>query len=333
MDYTDNGTICSAFWKHTNIRGGNRIFPCCRFKEPVLEFDGNVSAILNSQTYDQLRLDSIAGTKNKNCAKCYLEESLGKKSLRQEFNADYATDTVELKYLEIGFDNICNLTCDGCWGEWSSSWANKENPNVSVKMNILDTAEITEIPRSIEKIVFLGGEPLMTNRHITFLKKISNLPATSVTYYTNGTFLLKEKDIEILKQAKQINFILSIDGVGHLNDKVRTGSNWSDILLFIDQISALGFNLSIHSVLHINNWHGFPELRTFVDSKNLQWTIGVLTYPNNLSIINLLAEEKVQLKNILERYNIPNRIFVSEYLDNDKTKNNANRKIYKLAQI
>ena len=150
-------TFCSAFWNHTNIRGGNRVFPCCRYKTPVQTFDGDLGKVLYSDEYESLRSDSLNGIRNSNCEKCYYEESLGKKSTRQWFNENYQGNSVELKYLEVGFDNICNLACDGCWEEWSSSWWVKKNPEGKVVEGILSTSDFVNIPETIEKIVFLGG--------------------------------------------------------------------------------------------------------------------------------------------------------------------------------
>jgi len=325
-----NKTLCSAFWNHTNIRGGDRVFPCCRFKQPIQNFDGDIGAVLHSDEYNKLRHDSTKGIAIPECQKCYMEEELGKKSLRQEFNEQYTTDQIELKFLEIGFDNICNLTCDGCWVEFSSAWGHKTNPTLPKKMHVLDTTEITKIPNSIEKVIFLGGEPLMTNRHITFLNKVNDLSNLSVIYYTNGTFLLKPSEIEILKQTNQTHFIVSIDGVGKLNDRVRSGSNWTDVLAFLQQLRELNFKISIHSVIHLNNWHGFLELSEFIKKEKLEWTVGLLTYPADLSIINLSLDKKQELKSILEKCEIPNKNFILEYLEHE---NRSNRKIYKLEQI
>ena len=115
---------CAAFWHHTNIRNDNNVFPCCRFKTPIQKFNGDVVNILNSAEYKELREHQgpIAG-----CAKCDYEEFMGKESLREQFNKQYDMETVKLEFLEVGLDNICNLTCDGCWDEFSSSWAKKSN--------------------------------------------------------------------------------------------------------------------------------------------------------------------------------------------------------------
>lgn len=312
-----NNTICSAFWNHTNVRSGNRIFPCCRFKYPVDKFDGNLSKILDSNEYEKLRQNSLVGIEIAGCNKCYLEERLGKKSLRQEFNEQYDCTTVKLRYLEIGFDNICNLSCDGCWEEWSSTWASIKYPDKKFKELVVSTNEITDVPETIEKIVFLGGEPLMTNRHYKFLKKINRLSTVDIIYYTNGMFMLSNEIIEILKIANSVKFILSVDAVGELNEKIRKGSNWTQILKFINQVSNSNFNLSIHSVIHKNSWIGLTDLYEFVYDNNLEWTIGVLTYPEHLSIKNLSFDEKMKFEKVLSKIKIPNEHFIKGFIKND----------------
>ena len=296
---------CAAFWHHTNIRNDNKVFPCCRFKTPIQEFDGDVINILNSEQYKALREHEgpIAG-----CAKCDYEESKGVKSLRQKFNEEYDTETVSLNFLEVGLDNICNLTCDGCWSEFSSSWAKKNNEPIIVR----SSNEITELPKTINKIVFLGGEPLMTTRHLKLLK-IANRREIMVTYNTNGTFLLDNETIQLLKECRSVHFILSIDGYGELNNQVRSGSNWNNILEFIDQIVALRFDITVHTVVHKNNWHGLPKLEEFLRERRLIWSTNILTYPKHLDIATL--ENKNDIIETVKSTNVPNKEYILKHLN------------------
>lgn len=295
---------CAAFWHHTNIRNDNNVFPCCRFKTPIQKFDGNVVNILNSDEYKALREHKgpIAG-----CAKCDYEEQLGKKSLRQQFNEQYDMETVKLEFLEVGLDNVCNLTCDGCWDEFSSSWAKKSNSTVIVR----SSTDITELPDTVNKILFLGGEPLMSTRHLRLLR-IARRASLDVTYNTNGTFLLDEETIELLNECKHVKFILSVDGYGELNDKVRSGSKWTDIVEFINQISDLGFELVIHTVIHKNNWHGMKDLKDFIQRCHLHWTTNVLTYPKHLDIATL--ENKANVIKFFETLDIPNKEYIIKHV-------------------
>jgi sulfatase maturation enzyme AslB (radical SAM superfamily) len=303
---------CSAFWHHTNIRSDNRIFPCCRFKTPIATFNGNVSEVLFYKEYDKLRESSLAGEHITGCEKCYYEESLGKESLRQKFNKEYDCNDVKLEYLEIGFDNICNLTCDGCWEEFSSEWAKEKYPKEKT-MWIKSSNDITVIPDTINKVLFLGGEPLMTNRHYKFLKLINDPSQVEIIYNTNGTFLLDQQTITKLTEFKRVLFILSIDGYGELNEQVRSGSKWDQVVEFIQQIKTTQFNLSVNTVLHINNWFGLKELEKYIEEINVPWTINFVTYPTHLDLINV--KEKRNLINLLKSIKTVNLEYIINHVN------------------
>lgn len=303
---------CAAFWNHTNLRSGNRIYPCCRFKESVQSFNGNVGNILFSDEYDKLRNTDVS--KLPGCAKCMYEESNGKESLREKFNKQYNTEEIKLQYFEVGFDNICNLSCDGCWSEWSHTWALKEDPSKTIKQVIVSTDELYNIPDTINKVLFLGGEPLMTNRHRKFLQNLKSLDYLEVVYNTNGMHLLLQDDIDLLLKCKHVEIIVSIDGYSKLNEKVRSGSDWQQIQNLIKQVKGI-FDLTIHTTIHKNNWHGLRDLYNWIIQNNFNWTTNVLTYPTKLDIINLTESEKHQLKEILDTVDIPNSGYIKEHLD------------------
>jgi sulfatase maturation enzyme AslB (radical SAM superfamily) len=306
-----DNTLCSAFWNHTNIRGGDRVFPCCRYKTPIQTFDGDLEKVLHSKEYESLRSDSLNGIRNPNCEKCYYEESLGKKSTRQWFNENYSGETVELNYLEVGFDNICNLACDGCWEEWSSSWWVKKNPEGKVVEGILSTSDFVNIPETIEKIVFLGGEPLITHRHRKFLQSFSDLSHLTVEYFTNGMFDLTVEDHILLSKCKSVKFTVSVDGYRELNEKVRTGSEWNRVEQFIN---TLEYEKVVHTTIHTNNWHGLPDMCDWICLNNYTWTTNVLTYPPHLDIITLTDDKKQNLLRILDSYPIPNLEYIKIHI-------------------
>ena len=94
----------------------------------------------------------------------FSRRAIGRKSYRQ--NGGMKTmihQRFRLNTLLIGLDNICNLSCDGCGPEWSSSWFKKLNPDQSVKAGYKIT-DIDSIPESVEFIEFQGGEPLQSSR-------------------------------------------------------------------------------------------------------------------------------------------------------------------------
>lgn len=296
-------TKCAAFWKHTNVRQNKKIYPCCRFKESVGEFDGDFSKVLHSEIYTDLRNKSSVNEYIAGCQKCYKEESQGKKSLRQIFNENFETDLVDLEFLEIGFDNICNLSCDPCDPDFSHTWSKKLFPNKVIHIKTIK--DELDPPEKIKMIKFLGGEPLMTNRHNKFLSKVRNKNQVRVIYNTNGTFLLKPNDIRLLKEFKSVLFIVSIDGYNELNDRVRKGSVWNDILEFLSQIEQNNFLLEINTVIHLNNWQGLSDLSKFINSRNYKWETNLATYPPELDIVNY--KNLKEMKSFFESINFPNK--------------------------
>jgi len=303
-------TICSAFWKHANVRSNDEVFPCCRFKYPIQKFDGDLDSTLHSEEYNELRKKNSSGLKIDGCQKCYYEESIGAYSLRNWFNDNYESDYVTLEFLEIGFDNICNLTCDGCSPNFSSSWAKKLNLEKTVRT----THEIKSVPHTVNKVLFLGGEPLMTSRHLKLLNKILNKEHVTIEYNTNGTFLLDDATVNELKKFKHVKFTVSIDGFGELNDKVRNGSKWNDIIKFINQVKQLNFELEINSVIHKNNWHGIKDLAEFNNGLGVDWYCRILTYPPHLDIINLSDVQKEELTSVLDTIVIPRKELILQHI-------------------
>lgn len=286
-------TKCAAFWKHSNLRQGNQVYPCCRFKTPIATYNGDLDNLLHIQPYDDLRKKSSNNEFISECSKCYHEEAIGKQSLRQQFNNDYDTDSIELKYLEIGFDNICNLKCDACGPEFSHTWSKELYPNIDKGTHIISPNVEIKPSQSLEKVFFLGGEPLMTNRHEKFLEQIDNPKQVSVYYVTNATFLFTKEQITLLNSFKDVVIYVSIDGYGALNDEVRKNSKWSDVLDFLDQIRKQSWKTIINTTIHNNNWFGISDLKDFVNNYNYEWQTNFVTYPPQLDIANSLEKNKI----------------------------------------
>jgi sulfatase maturation enzyme AslB (radical SAM superfamily) len=136
-----------------------------------------------------------------------------------------------------------------------------------------------------------------------------------ITYYTNGSFLLNLDEIAVLNKFKQVEIILSIDGYKELNEQVRSGSIWTDILAFINQIKTTKFKFVVHSVIHLNNWHGVTDLADFIKEIDVEWTTNILTYPAKLDIINLTSDKKTQFLKLLDSIDIPNKEYVLKHLE------------------
>ena len=308
-------TICSAFWKHTNIRPGGRIYPCCRFKMSIGSTDGDLENVLNSDVYKMLRNRSLNNEKIVGCEKCYYEESIGHKSLREEFNEKYDTNSVGLEYLEIGIDNLCNLVCDGCNSEFSTSWRAKEiREQGSAKYDYLTVDTITSIPTTVNKILFLGGEPLITKRHLEVLKLVKDPSKVNLVYNTNAMYMPDLETESVWTNFKSVRFIVSIDGVDAVAERVRGGTKWTQVTEFVDY-AYNNYDLEFNTVLHINNYQDISNIANYIKEYNADWYVNVLTYPKHLDIVNLDEEQKNKIIDDVLFYNIPNKDFIINHLD------------------
>lgn len=322
-----NKTICSAFWHHTNIRSDNRVFPCCRFKYPVAEFDGDVDKILKLPVYDELRRKAKAGEHIAGCQKCYDEEAESGSnkpyrvneylapSTRLEFNSKYDCKTISLDFLEVGFDNICNLMCVMCSPEWSNKWGQKLHPDLPPKQLIKDTDDFKNVPDTIQTVLFLGGEPLMTNRHIRFLEKFKNINDLTAIYNTNGTFAITDRIKISLDKCKEVNFFISVDGYGETNDRVREGSSWDKVTSFISQCEQYGYKFQITSAIHTENIMDLPKLVDWIKDNNYDWRPTLVTYPQKLDVSNLDDTNKNIIKDYLNNIDIPFKTNIIKHLD------------------
>ena len=318
-----NKTICSAFWHHTNIRSDNRVFPCCRFKYPVANFDGDINKILTLPVYEELRQKAKAGEHIPGCQKCYDEEAEGfleRKTVyaparRIEFNKRYDCKSVSLDFVEVGYDNICNLMCVMCSPEWSNAWGKKLYPDLPPKQLIKDTDEFKNIPDTINTVLFLGGEPLMTNRHIRFIESFKSAKELTAIYNTNGTHCITDRMKIAWDRCKKVMFYISVDGIGETNDRVREGSNWQDILNFISQVKKYGYDFSITSTIHKDNIMELPKLHDWIDSNGYDWDINNVTWPEHLNISLLSKEDKDIITLYILNHNIPNKESLLEHLD------------------
>lgn len=304
--------FCAAIYKHTSITR-NAVFPCCRTGDSLFKFDGKLDQVLDNPAYVELRQQMEQGNLLPQCAKCLKDEQAGRKSWRLQHNERWGRDTtVELKDIEIAFDNICNLHCVGCDPLWSSEWGKQLNPDKSRKEVTFSSPEF-QVPDTVRRVKFLGGEPLMTRRHEQFLE-MADRKQLAVQYVTNGTHTLSDRCIELLHECREVQFNVSIDAWGELNEQIRPGRNaeWWRVEQFVDRLQTMTWKTVIQTVVHrLNVWHLKP-LESWILSRNLDWDVRVLHEPQSLSI--LLCDTRDQLIAHLDQLTHPSKLYIQTYL-------------------
>ena len=298
-----------------------RVRACC-LADPFVDENGNeynlstnsLEEIWNSPSRKKLLDDLQNGIENPTCKICWVEEKHGRESKRQRENQRdlVIKDTPQVLDLKLG--NTCNLRCRTCNPDSSSSWVTEwydvyhtahtpKSEFLQKYKRIRDLYSSTNealwktleewIPKCI-LIDFYGGEPLLIERSWDILRKCvadgySN--QQELHFNTNATIFLSDQQIETLKNFKQVNISLSIDGIKEKFEYMRYPAKWDIVAENIRKYSDLSEQYDhirvdfCYTVSIMNVWD-IIEFDSFVQTNypNLGIYYNMLFTPKHFSI-------------------------------------------------
>ena len=292
---TNNDAFCIAPWMHMHVEPDGDVQLCCasNWKHEHQKSLGNLNEntpeeIWNGKQMRMVRKNMLAGRKMPQyCSPCYDREAGAiNQTERQRFNREFANtfelvpttqddgtlDTLKLKYLDIRFNNLCNLKCRTCGPDWSTSWANEMGIEKPLLYN--DTwRKLLPYLDQLEKVYFAGGEPLMTPEHYDFLEQLVEINTDIELLYTSNFSRLELKNRHVMDywpKFKLVNAIASIDHVGEMASYVRTGTDYQTVINNIKKVNSYGLlnvRSAITSVYSAYNCTGLGDIiiRLFED--------------------------------------------------------------------
>lgn len=259
-----------------------RYRPCCHYRDDHWPQFQSIDHYWNSPELAELRRDFVAGRENPGCEYCWTQESLGITSLRQSLKSERTADAEnpKLKQIKLVTSKTCNLACMMCFDTVSSGyenlWQGHTFPVISqhVPNNMTYDWEIDRLIReddgSLEFIEVLGGEPLFNKdfldlaQHLVDTGKSQNL---TLFISTNCT-LLTEKIRTLFRQFRKTVFMISIDGIGPVNEYQRWPSRWAEVERNLT-IFADNFDVSIHPTVTAVNIARMHEVHEYCEARNL----------------------------------------------------------------
>lgn len=360
----NNKTICSHIWNGVCLRNNGRLIPCCMYDdlEPAVQiqdYNNDIEAAYNSPFFQEMRQKALRGEENKGCRGCYFREKETGRSLRLRAN-EFWKDTFngpqsplsQVNHLEIFVGNLCNLKCLMCSPDLSSYLAADHVKLGWVDASLQKTVENDYraiLPKftQLTRLKIVGGEPLLSQLHWQLLDSIPLEKAQNITleYATNCTVFPNEKELQIWKKFKALEIILSIDGVGSVNEYIRYPSRWNVIAKNAIQfreltqenprhvfgINTVVSNFNIFELDHLTNWvqQNLGILQDRFGSTTFFYSC--LVYPDYLNIKNLPIELK---KNLLEKYpDTPHYSFVRAVLKSEGDTSKLGEYKYKVASF
>ena len=225
---------CTAPWTGLIIKENGNVGCCC----PGTTVLGNVKSehiddILNSFELKKIKKDLLENQYNNNCETCYsLEKNSGTATPRNHFNFHFPDINKGLQFLDLRWNNLCNLNCVYCGPSFSSTWEEKLNPNKTKTIRNSYDIELEEwiLSKStqIYELILIGGEPLLMKQNIALLEKISDDARLSVI--TNLSYNLSNNPCaKLLFKRPQDNTLwnISVENYGNKFEYIRTGADWN----------------------------------------------------------------------------------------------------------
>ena len=300
-----------------SLQPNNTVLPCGQYMNTTpFKKIIPLQQVRDSEYMNQLREGMLNGKHGDGC-QCPAEEASGIVSMRQnairKFGYEVSSD---LKIVEIFFDNVCNLKCRSCGSSHSHLWYDDEMTMFGTtladkkyqKNHVYKEIDVSKL----ELIDVYGGEPMLSQDAEDFFSMMQESNAINnieLALSTNGTTLPKENFEYALLNCKFLRMQVSIDAYGKLNDVMRSGSNFDELvknLAYYNKVfesrPAGSTIIMVHSAVSVYNINQIHQLDNFVKETfpNLVFDMQLVQYPWILSIKHLPVEYKQQVKDLLD---------------------------------
>ena len=229
--------------------------PCCIAKHTPVKNN----RILDHQEIIFLRNENNQGKLTSTCNPCITSEKYGGSSRRLNQLDYYKNYQGGIRGLDIHLGNLCNLKCVICGPHDSTSWRQDwESLGFEIKeewkYDKRDQYDINWLAqlKDLEMVHFWGGEPLMGDAHVNFLKELDNagtLKNCRIQYNTNGTHTVSDEVLELWSQAHLVEIYFSIDDIDERFEYQRTNSKWKEVT---ENLLWFKHNLPNNHLLYVN---------------------------------------------------------------------------------
>ena len=277
-------TFCVLPWYSQEIKYIDRA-PCC----------------LLPKNYEitQIKKELLSGIRTNACQKCWDVEDQGKDSRRiqenkfldwklnqgiEKIQEDCYNNKNSTILYQIYLSNLCNQACVTCGSIVSTKWAEIEKrmgitPKLTWGINI-DNLEINF--KTAQRINLLGGEPMFDARTFHLLEKLLDHGNDQcfISFITNGSVHLNDKQKNLLGSFKKINICVSIDGIESKFEYMRWPGKWKTLLDNLDQYRSLTDNFSVSYTISSINAIYYDETIEWFNNHGLRHNHNLVYSPN-----------------------------------------------------
>ncbi|PIK14017.1 twitch domain-containing radical SAM protein [Halobacteriovorax sp. JY17] len=312
------GFDCPLWYGALSLESGLRRRLCCHDETGSSEFFSGDFA--DFKILKEAKNSSLKGEIPKNCMGCFnIEEGNGysPRNFYQDFFKDNSP-TNALKYIDITFENICNLSCFSCKPIYSNKIEKEfKKLDIPFERTGLNAKEFQEKFNKFKSlalsklgddslIVISGGEPALSKNVVDFLDDLILLDHTNTITLRVFSNLTISTDwiLNYIDKFKRVEFIISIDAIESRAEYIRFPSNWKTINKnyqeLIEKTSQHNnFEVNVHTVLSILNFDHIPQLIDYFLSSKLELfpSFTLVSSPTIYMIENLPKEKLSKFQN------------------------------------
>jgi organic radical activating enzyme len=283
-------SFCIAKWKQVTIDLHNGQNHSChhplRQDIPLDEIKDNPGALHNTKFKKNRRKEMLEGVRPSECGYCWniedntdnTDSNLSDRYLKSISTWSYPhlkevvdakwDENVNPSYLEVMFDNKCNLSCAYCMSNVSSSVKSEMDRYGRYPVDVAEYHRSTTIPKKYEGNVnpyieafwkwmptllgdlkvlrITGGEPFLSPHTMTLVDYILENPCPEMDFSVNTNlcfgddllqkYLVKLKKMTVEKHIRKVELFTSVDSYGKQAEYIRFGLRFDNLIKNIRRV-------------------------------------------------------------------------------------------------
>ncbi len=308
--------FCYLPYNSLTFSFGGQVFVCSYNRDVKLgSYPANtIDQIWNGQEARKLRQHMLYNDLDYGCRHCKFFFDKEKFSNLRPLVFDKYYDNVSASFpqvFEFELSNECNLECQMCHGEVSSSIRKNRDhlPPLPSPYDDEFVVQLSSYLPHLKEAKFYGGEPFLIPIYYKIWDKIAELnPGLDLFAITNGTHW--NKKIESLITELNFDIAISIDALDRQKlEMIRKNVVYDKLMDNIRRFSAIcnkkRKHLSLSFTVQKDNWEQLPLVIGLCNEVNAYIYVSYLERPSRFSIADLPADELKRIREYMEGVTLP----------------------------
>ena len=279
--------FCVLPFIHQAIDINQNIIPCCHSTYVVGQAVNGLNDAWTSEKMNDIREKMLNDVAVVACENCKNAEKNNGISPRIQSNSKWynqfeelVQDSINELHLPISYDlrhtNLCNLKCKMCKPVDSSSLNSEviqlrkkikefHLPNKYSNNNISFIKQDIELNTNIKQIYIAGGEPTIDPDIIDIIEIVKKSNSDTLLQINTNLNDLSDKFLNSINGIKNVQFIISLDGLNLVNDYIRWPGKFTNVIENAKMLhEKLNYPISFTIVVQALNIHSLMDLINFL---------------------------------------------------------------------